>query len=125
MDKISNKYNLEDRTTRFGEEIIIFCSSLKQDAVSKPLISQLVRSGTSIGANYAEANGGSSRRDFQNKIYICKKEAQETLHWLRIIQKYFSDKELQVRELSQEVSEHILIFGKILSSLKKSEGNKY
>jgi len=83
MNQFSNKYDLEERTAKFGETIIEFCKSLKQDAISKPIISQLVRSGTSVGANYMEANGASSKQDFRNKIFICKKEAQETKHWLR------------------------------------------
>ena len=58
---------------------------MKQDAITRPIINQLVRSGISIGANYMEANAVSSKKDFKNKIYICEKEAQETKHWLRMI----------------------------------------
>ena len=65
----NNKYNLEERTAKFGEISIDFCTRLKQDAVTRPLISQLVRSATSIGANYAEANGASSKIKF---IYARK-----------------------------------------------------
>lgn len=125
MDRISSKYNLEERTAKFGEEIIMFCLSLEQNIVSRPVISQLVRSGTSIGANYAEANGGSSKKDFKNKIFICKKESQETLHWLRMLQKCFSNQIEKIKVLNQEASEFVLIFGKITSSLNKSESNKY
>ena len=77
MIKDSNKFDLEERTAKFGEEIILFCKSLKQDVITRPLINQLIRSGTSIGANYCEANNASSKKDFRNKIFICKKEAQE------------------------------------------------
>jgi hypothetical protein len=73
MTKLLN-YNLEERTTKFSGEIISFVRVLQKDIVNNPLISQLVRSGTSIGANYCEANGASSKKDFKNKIYICKKE---------------------------------------------------
>jgi len=79
------KYDLEQRTTKFGEEIIRFCYSVNLDCVIRPLISQLVRSGTSVGANYREAIGGSSRKDFCNKIYICKKEIQESSYWIHLI----------------------------------------
>ncbi len=48
----NNKYDLEERTAKFGEDIIKFCRTLKQDAITKPIISQLIRSSTSIGANY-------------------------------------------------------------------------
>lgn len=78
MSEFTNKYDLEERTSKFGENIIIFCKCLNKNVVSIPIISQIIRSGTSIGANYCEANNASSRKDFQNKIFICKKEAQET-----------------------------------------------
>jgi four helix bundle protein len=64
MIQFPNGYDLEERTAKFGENVIEFCKSIKQDVITKPLISQLVRSGTSVGANYMEANAASSRRDF-------------------------------------------------------------
>ena len=118
MSQIAKSYGLEERTAKFGEEIIEFCSSLKQDAVSRPLISQLVRSGTSIGANYMEANGASSKRDFGNKIFICKKETQETKHWLRMFSKVFPEKQKEVSNLWSEAQELTMIFQKITTSLR-------
>jgi len=102
MKQISNNYNLEERTAQFGENIIEFCRTLKQDAISRPIINQFVRSATSIGANYMEANGASSKKDFANKIYICKKEAQETKHWLRMLAKCFSEKTDEIRKFWKE-----------------------
>ena len=74
MNELRNKknYDLEERTAKFGENIIVLCKGVKQDSISKPIINQLVRSATSIGANYMEANGASSKKDFRNKIHICK-----------------------------------------------------
>lgn len=118
MKQNSNKYDLEERTAKFGERIIQFCKSLKQDAITRPLISQLVRSTTSVGANYMEANGASSRKDFQNKIYICKKEAQETKHWLRMLATCRPENKEELRILWKEAQELTLIFQKITSSLK-------
>ena len=118
MDK-NNNYNLGDRTAKFGENIIEFCKSIKQDAISKPLISQLIRSSTSIGANYMEANAASSKQDFKNKIFICKKESQETKHWLRMMAKANTEKAEETRKLWKECQELTLIFGKIVSSLRK------
>lgn len=112
------KYDLEERTAKFGESIIDFCKTIKQDAITKPIISQLVRSGTSIGANYMEANAASSKRDFRNKIFICKKEAQEAKHWLRMMSRCIIEKKGELRKLWQEAQELTLIFGKILSSSK-------
>ena len=112
-------YNLEERTAIFGESVIKFCKSLKQDIISRPIISQLVRSGTSIGANYMEANGASSRRDFRNKIFICKKECQESKHWLRMLAQCYPDQKQEFRGIWQEAQELTLIFQKITSSLAK------
>ena len=72
MNQSTNKYDLEERTAKFGEKVIELCKSLKQDSISTPIIRQFVRSSTSIGANYMEANGASSKKDFRNKIHICK-----------------------------------------------------
>ena len=118
MNEFQNKYNLEERTGKFGEDIIRFCRSIRQDAITKPIISQLIRSGTSIGANYMEANGASSKKDFQNKIFICKKETQETKHWLRMIAQCSPERKEEIRVIWKECQELTLIFGKIVSSLK-------
>jgi len=76
------EYDLEERTAGFGEAIIEFVKTLSRDPINDPLIRQVVRSGTSIGANYMEADGAESKKDFQHKISICKKESKETKHWL-------------------------------------------
>jgi len=83
----NNKYDLIERTAKFGEDIIEFVQSLPDSSVNRPLISQVVISGTSIGANYCEADCAESKKDFQHKIGICKKESKETMHWLRMIAK--------------------------------------
>ncbi|MDP3696461.1 MAG: four helix bundle protein [Candidatus Taylorbacteria bacterium] len=120
MSENRNNYDLEERTAKFGENIIEFCRGMKQDAITKPIINQLVRSGTSIGANYMEANGASSRKDFKNKIHICKKESQETKHWLRMMSICAPERKEELRTLWKECQELTLIFGKIVSSLKNS-----
>lgn len=120
MDQVSNgnKYDLEERTAKFGEFAIIFCRSVAQDSISKPLISQFIRSATSIGANYCEANNASSKSDFRNKIYICKKEAQETKHWLQMLSVALPDKKEELRKIWKECQELIMIFQKIANGLK-------
>ncbi len=118
MTQFSNNYDLEERTAKFGEDIIDFCRTLKQDAISKPIISQCIRSTTSIGANYMEANSASSKKDFANKIFICKKEAQETKHWLRMLAKCFPERIKEIRKLWKECQELTMIFQKITSSLR-------
>jgi four helix bundle protein len=118
MTEISKKYDLEERTAKFGEKVILFCKSLVQDTINRPIINQLIRSSTSIGANYMEANGAISKNDFKNKIYICKKECQETKHWLRMMVVCQPDKKDEIRSLWKECQELTLIYGKIGSSLK-------
>jgi len=120
MDQLSSNYKLEERTAIFGENIIGFCQGIKQDAITRPIISQLVRSGTSVGANYMEANGACSRKDFTNKIYICKKEAQETKHWIRMMVKCFPEMKSEAGNLWQEAQELTMIFQKITNSLKRN-----
>lgn len=118
MTKLSNNYNLEDRTAQFGLSIIRFCRSMEQDIITRPLISQLIRSGTSIGANYMEANAASSRKDFGNKIFICKKEAQETKHWLRMLTECLPERKEDIGKLWQESQELTMIFQKITGSIR-------
>ncbi len=119
MNQPTNKYNLEERTAKFGEEVIKFCRKINQDTITKPIISQLIRSSTSVGANYMEANGASSRKDFKNKIFICKKEIQETKHWLRMISICISKEKDEAQKLWQEAQELTMIFQKITSSLNQ------
>ncbi len=123
MKQLANGYDLEERTAKFGEEVIKFCRSIPQDVITKPLISQLIRSGTSVGANYMEANGASSKKDFQNKIFICKKEVQETKHWLRMMTTCFPERKEEIEKLWQEAQELTMIFQKIISSLRKKLEN--
>src|SRR5689334_18943511 len=78
-------YDLEERTAVFAERVIDFASEVERDAVTLPLITQLVRAGTSIGANYCEADDAESRKDFRHKIGLCRKEARETKYWFRMV----------------------------------------
>src|SRR3989344_6690890 len=112
MTKFENKYDLEDRTTKFSNELIVFCKDCPKNEITNPLINQLIRCGTSIGANYREANGASSKKDFQNKIFICKKEAKETLYWLELIERTFDEERQKerARKLWKEAKELTLIF---------------
>ena len=117
MAKYSGKYDLEERTAKFGEDVIKYCQSIRQDTITRPIISQLIKSGTSVGANYMEANGASSKKDFRNKIYICKKEIQESKHWLRMIAAAIPEKKEESNTYWKEAQELTLIFQKIVSTL--------
>ncbi len=104
------KYDLLERTAKFGEDIIEFAKSIPDNTINRPLITQLVKSGTSVGANYEEADGALSKRDFMHKIGICKKESK---HWLRMVAKANSIKKDDARILWQEAHELTLIFSTI------------
>ncbi len=117
MENKEKIYDLEERTAKFGEAIIHFCRTIRSDNITNSLINQLVRSGTSIGANYLEANGASSKRDFRNKIYICKKESQETRHWLRMVIAAIPELNQDAEKLMQEAKELSMIFNKITSTI--------
>ena len=108
------KYDLMERTAKFGEAIIEFAGQLSNNSINRPLISQIVRSGTSIGANYMEADGASSKKDFQHKIGICRKESKETMHWLRMIAKANAAQNSECRKHWKEAHEFVLIFSSIL-----------
>lgn len=111
-------YNLEERTTKFSEEIISLCKKVPKNVVTIPIIGQLLRCATSIGANYMEANGAASKKDFRNKASICLKEARETKYWLRLLAKTDENFTNECRNLWKETHEFTLIFGKIFKSSK-------
>ena len=114
------KYDLEKRTTDFSKTIIRHLKSYK-DRLSQPLINQLVRSATSIGANYREANAASSKKDFRNKIAICRKEVQETKYWLELLAEAHEDRKEELKKIWSEAQELSLIFNKIYHTLKETK----
>jgi four helix bundle protein len=106
-------FDLEERTAQFGEAVIHFAQTVTKNPVTTPLISQLVRAGTSVGANYCEADDAVSKKDFKNKIGTCRKEARETKLWLRMIAAAEPELKVEARKLWQEAKELHLIFAAI------------
>jgi len=107
------EFDLEERTARFGEAVIHFARTVAKNPVTTPLISQLVRSGTSVGVNYCEADDAVSKKDFKNKIGTCRKVARETKLWLRMIATAEPELKTEARKLWQEAKELHLIFAAI------------
>jgi four helix bundle protein len=107
-------YDLEERTAKFGEAVIEFAITIPQGPVTNRLIDQLVGAGTSIGANYCEADDAYSRNEFRKNIAICRKEARETKFQLRMIVKAVPTLRPTARVLWQEAKELHLIFSAIL-----------
>jgi four helix bundle protein len=105
--------DLEERTARFGEAVIDFARRIPQDAVTNRITNQLVGAGTSVGANYVEADDAVSKKDFLKSIGTCRKEARETKHFLRMSACAVPELKPQARKLWMEASELHLIFSRI------------
>ncbi len=116
-NKKEEKFDLEKRTTEFAKQILWLCKKESITIISKPIIDQLLRSATSVGANYREANGADSKKDFRNKISICKKEAKETMYWLELLSTISPNKP-DLRILWKEAHELTLIFSSITRKLR-------
>jgi|SRR3989338_2424986 len=113
------KYDLADRTFRFSQDLLKLCRKIKQDNIVYPMISQLIRSGTSIGANYCEADSANSKKDFVNKLSIAKKEANETKYWIRLLAETIPEMKEELDKSFREAQELHLIFSAII---RKSQG---
>jgi four helix bundle protein len=108
---------IQDRTLEFGIRILKFTDKLPKTAAGMVLAKQLIRSGTSIGANMEEADGASSKNDFINKVTIARKEARETRYWLQLIQKAgLINHKSNVEELERLLAESMEIM-KVLSAI--------
>jgi len=110
---VAPKFDLEERTAVFGETVVRFAKKIPQNPVTIPLISQIVRSSTSVGANYCEADDAVSKKEFKHKIGTCRKESRETKLWLRMIAAAAPEMKTEARELWQEAKELHLIFAAI------------
>ena len=115
----NNNFDLEERTAEFGENIIKFAKKIPKNTITIPIITQLIKAGTSVGANYCEADGAESKKDFEHKMGICKKEAKEVKHWLRMVATAVSELKEESRKLWKEAQELTLIFSSSINSSKK------
>ena len=110
---VKHPFDLEERTAQFGEAIVRFSKKIPRDPTNNRLIDQLVGCGTSVGANYCEADERVSKKDFLNVIGRCVKEAKETKHFLRMIATSEVALADEARELFREARELHLIFASI------------
>lgn len=115
------KYDLKDRTYNFAVTILRYCASYLNKPDCRDLKSQLIRSGTSVGANVEEADGACSRKDFAYKMTVARNEAKETRYWLRLILDSEivknSDGMNSAKELIQESGELIKILSSIIDKI--------
>jgi four helix bundle protein len=105
-----NKTDLETRTKHFALQIIKFVAALAKSKESDVVGYQLLKAGTSVGANYREANRAESRNDFIHKIAIVEKEAAETQYWLELCDEAKIGEAAERRWLLKEASELLAIF---------------
>ena len=112
--KAKKTFDLEERTAKYGEAIVKFCKEVQLTPITTPLVSQLVRSATSVGANYLEATDSESKKDFRHKIALCRKESKETKHWLRMLVAAEAKHRDSAAALWKEATELNLNFGAIL-----------
>ena len=116
--KADRKYDLEERTAKFGENVIKFCKKIPRNTITTPLITQLIKAGTSVGANYCEADDAESKKDFKHKIVIVKKESRESKHFIRMIFEAVPEMKEEGQVLKQEAQELNLIFNSIFHKVK-------
>ena len=115
------QYDLEGRTKKFSKEVMEQLTTIKIHDLNRNIITQLSRSVTSVAANYREANAASSRNDFRNKIFICRKEIQETEYWIEMLATTNPGLKEKLRQFWREAHELTLIFNKISSSLRAKD----
>jgi len=107
---MTRQYDIEERLIRFAVSVCHLAETLPRNRVGYHISGQLVRSGTSPAANYAEAQGAESRRDFVHKMRLCLKELRETLVWLKLVRRMDLDRRSGVDGTLKEVNELISIF---------------
>ena len=119
---MSDELKITNRTFEFSIRIVRLCQYLeKQGKVSRTLANQLLRSGTSMGANTEEAQAGQSKADFIAKMSIARKESRETLYWLRLLEATNLVDENMISEIIKESDELVRILTSIVKSAQKGK----
>ena len=121
---MTKKYDIQDRVVKFSIEVIEFLRKVPTSLLISPLIHQLTRSATSVGANLFEADCAETKKDFIHKIGICNKEAKETVYWLRLLAEAFPEAKAKAIALMDEAHEIQLIFVSIIRTAKENEEKK-
>jgi four helix bundle protein len=108
------QYDLEERTLNFAKDVAKFVKLLPQSVCNRHFVSQLVRSSSSIGANYIEANECLGKKDFLMRLRTCRKEAKESIYWLRLLGISSHEVDDKRRLLIDEATQLMKIFGAIV-----------
>ena len=111
-------FEIRERTFQFAVRVAKSVRQMPRTLDAVEIGRQLIRSGTSVGANVEEAHGAESQRDFVHKMSIARKEARESRYWLRLVQASFLDSE-ETKALLQESDELVRILSAIIATAKK------
>ncbi len=117
MDNREFAQQLQTRLLGFSKKIILFCKKLPKDRINQNLSDQLSRSGSSVGANYIEANESLGGKDFYMRLKICRKESKESIYWLEIIENTVPNLANEAKMLKSEADEYLRLFSSILNKL--------
>lgn len=112
-------FNIAERAFEFGIAILDLSEKIPPSRIGNRIADQIIRSGTSIGANLEEATAGSSRADFINKVFIALKEARETHYWLRVVERKKLASQALYAPLLKESEEIKKILGSIASKSRR------
>jgi len=113
------KFDLEERTLTFSKNCINISKLLVMQVINIELIRQLIRSSTSVGANYREANEATTKKEFYHRIGICRKEAKESKYWLQLLQHANTDFDIKIGPLINEAHQLTRIFASISKTNNK------
>ncbi len=119
-----NSNDLKNRTKIFALEIIKLISVFPNSNVARVISNQILRSGTSVGANYRAASSAKSEKDFVNKLKICEEECDETIYWLELIEESGLLKNDLTQLLIKEGNELTAIFVASLNTMKSKMNRK-
>jgi four helix bundle protein len=120
VERVVKPYNIRHRCFHFAKEILNFERECKYERIHFSLFDQLIRSGTSIGANLVEGSSGSTKKDFRNFLQIALKSANETKYWLCLIRDTLKVDKLMTEALIKEANEISRIIAAIILSAKGS-----
>ena len=118
MEKQAKIYDLKERASEFSLSLIRFLKTFENDYISQTLGRQLLRSGTSVGANLVEAQAAPSKKDFANFYNIALKSANETKYWLFLLKKSSVNHKLTIEQLEKEIGELANIIAKCLLTMR-------
>ena len=118
------RYDLDERTFKFAKGVISLVRQYPRDTATTEIVRQVVRSSGSVGANYVEASESLGKKDFLMRARICRKEAKETVYWLRLLEGVRPQFDVTREALITEASELMRIFGAIVSRVETREGSE-